>query len=58
MKIDRQYVPVDTLGLVDKKVLVRPCLIKAKEKILLLVTLACQIYHAGGYSEGSKQKKG
>jgi hypothetical protein len=25
MKIDRQSVPVDTLGPVDKKVLVRPC---------------------------------
>jgi hypothetical protein len=25
MKIDRQYVHVDTLRLVDKKVLVRPC---------------------------------
>jgi hypothetical protein len=58
MKIDRQSVPIDTLGPVDKKVLVRPCPIKAKEKKLLLVTLACQIYHAGGYWEGSEQKKG
>jgi hypothetical protein len=42
MKIDRQSVIVDTLGPVDKKTWfghVRP--IKAKEKILSLVTLAC-----------------
>jgi hypothetical protein len=48
MKIDKQLVPVDTLGLVDKKVLVRPCLAhKAKGKMLSLMTLACQIYHTG-----------
>jgi hypothetical protein len=48
MKIDKQHVPVDTLGLVDKKVLVRPCSPdKAKGKILSLMTLVCQIYQAG-----------
>jgi hypothetical protein len=44
MKIDRQSVPVDTLGPVNKKVLVRPFRsIKAKEKILSLVTLVRHI---------------
>jgi hypothetical protein len=48
MKIERQHVLVDTLGLVDKKVLVWTCSAdKAKGKILSLVTLACQIYHTG-----------
>jgi hypothetical protein len=32
MKIDRQHVPVSTLGLVDKKVLVQPYSVKLKEK--------------------------
>jgi hypothetical protein len=46
MKINRQYVSVDTLGLVDKKVLVQPCSAdKGKGKILSLVTLVHQIYH-------------
>jgi hypothetical protein len=37
MKIDRQHGPVDTLGLVDKKVLVRPCSTdKAKEKNIII----------------------
>jgi hypothetical protein len=41
MKIERQHVLVDTLGLVDKKVLVWTCSAdKAKGKILSLVTLA------------------
>jgi hypothetical protein len=41
-----QSVRVDTLGPVDKKVLVRPCSPdKVKGKILSLVTLAHQIYH-------------
>jgi hypothetical protein len=44
MKIDRQSIPGNTLGLVDKKVLIRP--IKAKEKILLPMALVCQFYHA------------
>jgi hypothetical protein len=40
IKIDRQFSPVDTLGPVDKKVLVRPCsVVKGKgKKILSLVT--------------------
>jgi hypothetical protein len=44
MKIDRQSVPVDTLGPVDKKVLVRPYSTdKDKGKILSLVTLVHHI---------------
>jgi hypothetical protein len=56
MKIDRQLVLVNTLELLDKKVLVRP--IKANAKILSLVTLACKSITRNGYSEGSEQKKG
>jgi hypothetical protein len=37
MKIDRQHVPIDILGLVDKKVLVRPCSAdKAKGKNIIM----------------------
>jgi hypothetical protein len=36
MKIDKQHVPIDTLELVDKKVMVQPCLAdKAKEKNII-----------------------
>jgi hypothetical protein len=47
MKIDIQSILVDTLGPVDKKILVRPCLIdKGKDKNIIIGDLACKIYHA------------
>jgi hypothetical protein len=59
MKIDRQSVHIDTLGLVDKKVLVQPCLDdKGKGKKLSLVTSRDRCITWGGYSEGSGNKKG
>jgi hypothetical protein len=48
MKIDRPHVPVSTLEPTNNKVLVRLCATdigKSKKKILLLVTLARQIFH-------------
>jgi hypothetical protein len=48
MKIDRQFVPVDTLGPVDKKVLVRPCsLDKGKGKNIIIGDPHVPNYHAG-----------
>jgi hypothetical protein len=59
MKIDRQHVPIDTIELVDKKVLVRPYSAdKVKGKnILSLVTLACQIYRVGRLLEKAMDRR-
>ena len=60
MKIDRQSVPVDTLGPMDKKVLVRPhSADKGKGKnIIIGYPRAPNLTHGGGYSESFGQKKG
>jgi hypothetical protein len=57
-KIDRQHVPVNTLGLVDKKVLVRPCSAdKTKGNNIIIGDLRVPNL-SRRYSESSGQKKG